>query len=326
MKAVVVGEGDGRPLSWQEVPAPTPGEGEVLLRVAATALNRADLAQRAGNYPPPPGASETLGLEAAGTISEFGAGVEGWEVGDKACALLSGGGYAEKVVVPAPMLMPIPEGWNLEEAAGMPEVFFTAFLNLFLEGDLQTGESVLIHGGASGVGTAAVQLAREAGARVFVTAGTDEKTVRCLELGAELAVNYREEDFAERVEDYTNGEGVDVVLDMVGADYLARNLDLLKLNGRLVFISTLGGKEAQVDIRQLMSKRLTLKGSTLRARPLEEKVRIKEAFMARFWGALGAGRVKPVIDRTFPVGEVEAAHAYMRENKNIGKIILRVAN
>ncbi len=326
MKAVVVGEGSGHPLSWQDVPTPTPSEGEVLLQVAATALNRADLAQRAGHYPPPPGASEILGLEAAGTTEELGAGVTDWKVGDKACALLSGGGYAEKVVVPAAMLMPVPEGWSLEEAAGMPEVFFTAFLNLFLEGSLKEGERVLIHGGASGVGTAAIQLAREAGCRVFTTAGTDEKTARCLELGAELAVNYRQEDFAERIKDDTDGEGVDVILDMVGADYLARNLDLLRLNGRLVFISTLSGKEAPIDIRQMMSKRLTLKGSTLRARPLDEKVRIKEAFVKRFWGALGAGRVKPVIDRAFPVEEVEAAHATMRENKNIGKIILRIAN
>ena len=324
MKAVVVGTGEGYPLNWQDVPTPTPGEGEVLLSVAATALNRADLAQRAGHYPPPPGASDILGLEAAGTIKELGAGVNGWKVGDSACALLTGGGYAEKVVVPAGMLMPIPAGWSVEEAAGMPEVFFTAFLNLFLEGTLQTGESVLIHGGASGVGTAAVQLAREAGCRVFVTAGTDEKTARCLDLGADLAVNYRKEDFAERVKDFTDGGGVDVILDMVGADYLARNLDLLKLNGRLVFIATLSGKEAGIDIRRMMGKRLTLKGSTLRARPLEEKVRLKEAFMERFWGALEARRIKPVIDKTFPVHEVEAAHAHMQENKNIGKIILRM--
>ena len=324
MKAVVVGTGEGYPLNWQDVSTPTPGEGEVLLSVAATALNRADLAQRAGHYPPPPGASPILGLEAAGTIKELGAGVSGWKVGDSACALLTGGGYAEEVVVPAGMLMPIPASWSLEEAAGMPEVFFTAFLNLFLEGDLGEGESVLIHGGASGVGTAAVQLAREAGCRVFVTAGTDEKTARCLDLGADLAVNYRKEDFAERIKDFTDGGGVDVILDMVGADYLARNLDLLKLNGRLVFIATLSGKEAGIDIRRMMGKRLTLKGSTLRARPLEEKVRIKEAFMARFWDALEAARIKPVIDRIFPVSEVEAAHAHMQENKNIGKIILKL--
>ena len=234
MKAIVVQTGpENRPLIWQEVPDPAYGPEEVLVDIYAAGLNRADLMQRAGNYPTPVGASDILGLEMAGRIAAVGAGVTGWQVGERVCALLSGGGYAERVNVPHQMLMPIPNEWSYEKAAAIPEVFLTAFVNLFMEAGLQAGETVLIHGGASGVGTAGIQLARQAGCRVFTTAGTEEKLGRCMELGAELAINYKQEDFAGRIEAHTNGEGVDVVLDMVGAAYLERNLRLLKLRGRL---------------------------------------------------------------------------------------------
>jgi NADPH2:quinone reductase len=294
----------------------------VLVDVYAAGLNRADLAQRAGNYPPPPGASEILGLEVAGQIAEVGAEVTRWQIGERVCALLTGGGYAERVNVPQGLLMPVPEGWSYEQAAAVPEVFLTAYLNLFVEAGLKEGETVLVHGGASGVGTAAIQLAREAGCRVFITAGSDEKTRVCRELGAELAVNYREEDFAGRIREHAGG--VDVVLDMVGKDYLSRNIDLLNLNGRLIFIATLSGSKAEIDIRKVMAKRLMLKGSTLRNRPLAEKVRLLEAFMARFWPLLVEGKVAPVIDTVLPIDEAEQAHERMRENKNTGKIVLSV--
>ena len=324
MKAITVQT--DKSLAWEEVSPPTPGKNDVLVNVRAAGINRADLAQRAGSYPPPAGASEILGLEVSGEIAELGEEVTGWKKGDRVCALLTGGGYAEQVAVSAPLLMPIPEGWSFEEAGGMPEVFFTAFLNLFMEGGLRAGETALIHGGASGVGTAGIQLAKAAGCRVFTTAGTAKKVEVCSQLGADLAVNYREDDFAERIKEVTNEEngGVDVVLDMVGANYLARNIDLLNLNGRLVFIATLSGKEGEIDIRKLMGKRLTLKGSTLRSRPLEEKKEIKEAFMAQFWSKLEAGEIKPVIHEVFAIQDVEQAHKVMRANKNIGKLILRV--
>jgi putative PIG3 family NAD(P)H quinone oxidoreductase len=320
MKAIVVLEEDGRPLRWQEVADPDYGPDEALVEVYAAGLNRADLAQRAGNYPPPIGASEILGLEVAGRIVALGENVGGWSGGDRVAALLAGGGYAERVSVPADMLMPVPEGWSYVEAAAVPEVFLTAFLNLFLEAVLKEGEAVLIHGGASGVGTAAVQLAREAGCRVFATAGTDEKVQVCRALGAEIAVNYRNEDFAEVM----GPDSVDVVLDMVGRDYLARNLEVLKTAGRLVFIATLSGSRAEIDIRTLMAKRLMLKGSTLRARPLHEKVTMLRGFMDRFWPLFLARKIKPVIDSVVPIAEAERAHARMRENKNIGKIVLEV--
>lgn len=310
-----------RSLVWGPVPDPQPGEGEVLVRVRAAGVNRADLAQRAGHYPPPPGASEILGLEAAGEIADLGPGVSGWAVGDRVCALLAGGGYAELVNVPAALLMPIPETWSVEEAAGLPEAFFTAFLNLFLEAGLKEGETVLIHRGASGVGTAAIQLAVAAGCTVFATAGTPEKVAACEALGA-TALNYREEDFAQVLATQTTG--VDVVLDMVGKDYLARNLEVLKTGGRLVVISTLSGNRAELDLRLMMQKRLTLKGSTLRNRPLGEKVALKEAFMARFWRLIKTRSLTSIMDSTFEIAEAESAHERMRQNQNIGKIVLTV--
>jgi putative PIG3 family NAD(P)H quinone oxidoreductase len=325
LKAITVKtKQESRPLVWEEMPDPEYSAGEVLVDIYAAALNRADLMQRAGNYPPPPGASDVLGLEMAGRIAALGSEVTGWQVGDRVCALLPGGGYAEQINVPAGMLMPIPQDWSYEQAAAIPEVFFTGFVNLFIEAGLQDGETVLIHGGASGVGTASIQLAREAGCPVFITAGTDEKTAYCRDLGAELAINYNEEDFAERVLAYTDGQGVDVILDMVAAAYLERNIRLLKQKGRLVFISLLSGTKAEIDLGAVLRRRLRLMGSTLRPRPVAEKVDIKEQFMDRFWPKLVDGTIQPIIDSVYPIEQAEQAHRQMSENKNIGKIILTV--
>ncbi len=326
MKAIVVGEGGA--LAYREVPDPVLRPGEVMVDVHATALNRADLSQRAGHYPPPAGESDILGLEMAGVVSEVPDGVRGVHVGDRVSALLPGGGYAERVAVPAAMLMPVPEGWSCAQAAALPEAAFTAFLNLFLEAGLRAGERVLIHGGASGVGTAAIQQATLAGASVFATAGSDAKVATCRRLGAELAVDYPRRDFAEAVREHTGtaagGGCVDVVLDMVGEPYFERNLELLRVGGRMVFIATLGGSRASFDIRRLMAMRATLKGSTLRSRPLAEKVRIRQAFEDRFGQALAEGRLDPVIDSVVPIAEVAEAHERMRANRNVGKIVLVV--
>lgn len=325
MKAIQVDTTrEDRPLIWQETADPAFGPDEVLVAIHATALNRADLMQRAGNYPPPPGASEIIGLEMAGIIEAVGANVHGWQVGDRVCALLPGGGYAEKVAVPQAMLMPIPTGWDFTTAAGLPEVYLTAFVNLYMEAALQPRETVLVHGGASGVGTAAIQLLKATGNPVLITAGSADKCVTCTQLGADLAINYREEEFVERVHAFTNGQGVDVIMDMVGADYLAKNLGLLKLKGRLVFISTLSGTKTEIDLRHLMGKRLRLIGSVLRSRTLAEKVTIKANFMARFWPLVEAGAIKPVIDAIYPIQQVNEAQAQMAANRNIGKIILQV--
>jgi putative PIG3 family NAD(P)H quinone oxidoreductase len=325
MKAIVVQtEQKDRPMTWQETTGPSYSADEVLVDIYAAALNRADLMQRAGHYPPPPGASAILGLEMAGKIAAAGAEVVGWKAGDRVCALLPGGGYAEQINVPYKMLMPLADQWSYEQGAAIPEVFFTAYLNLFMEAGLKPGETTLIHGGASGVGTAGIQLAHRAGCRVFVTVGTDEKATRCRGLGAELAINYKKEDFAERVRDHTGGQGVDVIMDMVGAAYLERNLQLLKSYGRLVFISTLGGSQAQFNIGDLMRRRLRLIGSVLRPRSVAEKVEIKERFMAQFWPMLLDGRVRPIIDSVYPVEQANEAHQRMAEDKNIGKIVLKI--
>ncbi len=325
MKAIIIQtELENKPLAWTDVPAPAHGPDEVLVDIYAAALNRADLAQRAGNYPPPPGASPILGLEMAGRIAALGANVAGWQVGDRVCALLPGGGYAEQVNVPAAMLMPIPGGWSYEQSAAIPEVFLTAFVNLFGEAGVQQGETILIHAGASGVGTAAIQLLRQAGCHVLATAGSDEKVAYCLRLGAELAINYKKEDFVERIMAHTGGQGVDIILDNVGAAYLAQNIRLLKLRGRLVFIGTMSGSKAELNIGALMGRRLRLIGSVLRSRSLAEKVEIKEKFMAQFWPLLLNGTIEPIIDTVYPVEQVNKAHQRMAENKNIGKIILKV--
>lgn len=328
MRAILI-EDDGG-LRWGETPDPALRNGEVLVEVHATALNRADLSQRAGRYPPPPGESEILGLELSGIVRELGPGADAspFRPGDRVCALVAGGGYAELAAVPASLLMPVPQGWSFAQAAALPEVFLTAFLNLFLEAGLRPGERVLVHGAGSGVGTAAIQLAARAGCTVHATAGRGDKLELARELGATQAIDYTKEDFAAAVRarlEADGAAGVDVVLDMVGGPYLARELPLLATGGRIVFIATLGGAAAELDIRALMSRRARLIGSTLRSRPTEEKARIRDAFVERFWDDLETGRIAPVIDRVLPVERAEEAHEVMRANDNLGKIVLEVA-
>ncbi len=317
MKAIV--ERENR-LDWSEVPDPEPAPGEALLRVRAAGVNRADLAQRAGRYPPPPGASEILGLEAAGEVLEAPPG-SGWRPGDRACALLSGGGYAERVAVPARMLMPIPERLDFVEAASLPEAHLTAFLNLFVEAGVRPGERALVHGGASGVGTAAIQQLREAGVRVATTSSAG-KVARCTELGADPALDRRDPAWPERLEQAWGG--ADVILDMVGAATAAADLALLDVGGRLVWIATLSGAEVALDVRTLMRKRLTLKGSTLRARPLAERITLRDAFLARFQAALAEGRIVPVLHETVGIAEADRAHASLRADATVGKVVLEL--
>lgn len=323
MKAIVVKQRAGTPvLTWQEVAEPEYGPDEVLVEVQATAVNRADLSQALGNYPPPPGVTEILGLEMAGTIREVGENVPVWQEGDRVCALLPGGGYAERATVHHQMLLPLPENWSFAQGAAVPEVWYTAFVNLFLEGSLQPGETVLLHAGASGVGTAAIQLATEVGATAIVTAGSSEKVAACRELGAAVAINYRQQDFLSETLAATAGEGVDLILDPVGGSYLARNLQALRPFGRLVNIGLLGGRDGEMDMGLLLRKRLRLIGSTLRSRPLKEKIEITRQFRERFWPLLVDGRLQPIIDTTFPLPEAQAAHEYVAQNRNVGKVVL----
>jgi putative PIG3 family NAD(P)H quinone oxidoreductase len=325
MKAIVFERpGDESVLHLGEVPAPSMEAGSLRLRVAACAVNRADLMQRQGLYPPPPGASPILGLECAGEVSEVGAGVAGWRVGDRAMALLAGGGYAEEVVVHAGSAMRVPESLDLERAAAVPEVFLTVFLNVFTLGGLEPGGVVLVHGGGSGIGTAAIQLVKEAGARVFVTAGSDAKCARCRELGADLAINYRSEDFAKASLEATGGRGVDVVLDSIGAPYLDANLRSLAIGGRLVLIGLMGGAKAEIALGALLVRRLSVIGSTLRARPVEEKARIVRDFQERFGEALERGRIGPIVDRVLPLEQAAEAHRAMKASEHFGKIVLQV--
>ena len=326
MKAIVVeAETPGRPLRWAEVPDPEIGPREALVEVHATAVNRADLLQRAGGYPPPPGAPETLGLEMAGVVAEAGGGVSRARPGDRVCALLAGGGYAERTAVDERLLIPVPDDWDFARAAAVPEVFLTAYLNLFEEAGLQPGETVLVHGGASGVGTAAIQLARHQGCRVLATAGTGAKRDLCRRLGAELAVDYRN-GFRDAVAEHLGKSegGVDVVLDVAGASHLTDNLECLRLKGRLVLLSLLGGSRAEVDLSLVLRKRLRIVGSLLRARPVEEKAHIIGRFRTRFLGPLVRGDVEPVIDRVLPIEEAGEAHAVLERNENLGKVILQV--
>jgi putative PIG3 family NAD(P)H quinone oxidoreductase len=322
MKAIVIHQAKNKPvLQWQEVEDVRYGADEVLVRIKATAVNRADLSQVAGHYPPPPGVTDILGLEMAGEIVALGAQVQGWQVGERVCALLAGGGYAEQVAVHHQMLLPLPDNWSFAQGAAVPEVWYTAFVNLFREGNLQAGETVLIHAGASGVGTAAIQLAREAGATVFVTAGTAAKLAACRDLGAALAVNYKEEDFLGPVLQ-ANAEGVDLILDPVGGAYLARNLKALRQYGRLISIGLLGGREGPMDMGLLLRKRLRLIGSTLRNRPLSEKIEITRQFTERFWPLFLNGSLQPIIDTTFPIAEAQKAHEYVAADRNTGKVVL----
>jgi putative PIG3 family NAD(P)H quinone oxidoreductase len=316
--------GDESVLYLGEAPEPELGPGDVRLRVSACGVNRADLLQRQGHYPPPPGASEILGLECAGEVIESGAGVSGWRPGDRAMALLAGGGYAEQVVVDAGSLLPVPASLTFDQAAAFPEVYLTVFLTVFQLGRLPVGGTVLVHGGGSGIGTACTQLARRAGAHVVATAGSDAKCRRCLELGADVAVNYREGDFVAAAKQATGGRGVDVVLDSIGAPYLERNLAALDVGGRLVEIGLMGGARAELNLGLLLARRRSVIGSTLRARPVEEKAELVAAFSARFGADLEKGELVPVIDRVLPLAEAGDAHRAMKASEHFGKIVLRV--
>ncbi len=325
MKAsVIVGSGSDAKLELGDAPDPSPGPYEVLIEIAASAVNRADLLQRRGHYPPPPGASPILGLECSGTILEVGEGVEGWEPGARVCALLPGGGYAELATVDAGSLIPVPEHLSLTEAAGVPEVFLTCSLNLFQLGDASKGGWALVHGGGSGIGTAAIQLLRQSGIRTIVTAGSDEKCARCLELGADVAINYRAGDFAPVVDEATGGEGVDVVLDSIGAPYLAQHLACLAMGGRLVLIGLMGGARVEIDLGLVLRKRLTVIGSTLRARPVAEKAGIVSFFLDRFGSALDSNELRPVIHQVLPLAQAQQAHEILEASTHFGKVVLDV--
>ncbi|SOE00211.1 NAD(P)H-quinone oxidoreductase [Blastococcus haudaquaticus] len=326
MRAVTVTEPGGpEVLSWSEVPDPVCGPGEVIVDVAATAVNRADLLQRQGFYPPPKGASEILGLECSGVISEVGAGVEGWTVGDEVCALLSGGGYAERVAVPAGQLLPRPSGVELATAAGLPEVTCTVWSNVFQLAGLQRGETFLVHGGSSGIGTMAIQLAARAGARVLTTAGTAAKLDVCRELGADVGINYRDEDFLDRVREETGGRGVDVVLDNMGGKYLARNVDALAVGGRLVIIGMQGGTKAELNIATLLGKRASVHATALRSRPATGrggKADIVTAVRHDVWPDVERGVVRPIIDRRLPMSRAAEAHRVVEASEHVGKVLL----
>jgi len=304
------------------LPVPKPGPGEILIKVEAAGVNRPDVLQRRGMYNPPPGASPLPGLEVAGTVAAIGPDVEGWSVGDLVCALVAGGGYAGYCVAPAPQCLPIPKGLSAAEAAGLPETLFTVWTNVFERGRLRAGESVLVHGGSSGIGTTAIQLAKARGATVFATAGSAEKCRACEELGADVAIDYRTEDFAAVIRERTGGRGVDVVLDMVGGDYVARNIDSLAVEGRHVSIAFLKGAKVEIDLQKVMARRLTLTGSTLRPRSVAEKGAIAAALKAEVWPLIEAGRIRPVLHATFPLAQAAEAHALMESSAHVGKIVL----
>ncbi len=303
-------------------PVPQPGAGEVLIRVAAAGINRPDVMQRKGIYPPPPGASDIPGLEVAGTVMVLGEGVDGLAVGDRVCALVSSGGYAEYCVAPAPQCLPVPRGLSDVEAASLPETFFTVWSNVFERAHLQPGEVLLVQGGSSGIGVTAIQMARALGSRVLATAGSEEKCAACVALGAERAINYKTEDFVEAVKQRTDGRGVDVILDMVGGDYLPRELSALAEEGRIVLINSMKGVKAEVNLRDLMVKRLTITGSTLRPRPVAYKAAIAHSLRERVWPLIEAGKIKPVVYRTYPLEQAAQAHALMESGEHIGKIVL----
>jgi len=307
-----------------ERPKPVPADGEVLIKVAAAGVNRPDVFQRLGRYPPPPGASDIPGLEVAGTIEQLGPQVRDWRVGDEVCALVAGGGYAEYCAAPAPQCLPAPRGLDLVAAAAIPETFFTVWTNVFARGRLQAAESLLVHGGSSGIGTTAIQLARARGSRVFATAGSAEKCAACERLGAERAINYREADFVAVTRELTGGRGVDVVLDMVGGEYFARNVEALAVEGRLVEIATLQGVKAELNIQTIMQRRLTVTGSTLRARPVADKGAIATALMQQVWPLIESGAVRPLIHATFPLRDAAEAHRVMESGVHIGKLVLVV--
>lgn len=316
-------------LIWQEVSDVTAGEGEVVIDVVAAGVNRADLLQAAGNYPPPPGASPILGLEVSGRIAELGAGVTSWSVGDPVCALLSGGGYAERVVVPAGQVMPVPDGVDLDQAAALPEVACTVWSNLMMTAHLSAGQTVLIHGGASGIGTHAIQVAHALGCRVAVTAGSAGKLTVCRELGADVTINYRDEDFVQRIRDETEGAGADVILDLMGAAYLDRNVDALAPDGRLVVIGFQGGVKAELNLGKLMAKRAGVISTALRSRPVDGpsgKSSVVAQVVANVWPMIADGRVSPIVGAELPIERAAEAHRLLESGDAHGKVLLRVGD
>jgi putative PIG3 family NAD(P)H quinone oxidoreductase len=325
MRAVVCdGAGDVDVMRIGDVPDPVAGEGQVVIDVVGTAVNRADVLQRQGSYPPPPGASDVLGLECSGRISALGDGVSRWQVGDEVTALLSGGGYAEQVAVPAGQVLPVPAGVDLQTAAALPEVACTVWSNVFMLAGLQPGETLLVHGGSSGIGTMAIQLASAMGARVAVTAGSAEKLQRCRELDADILVNYRESDFVEDVRAATGGEGADVVLDNMGAAYLGRNVDVLAVNGRLVVIGLQGGVKGELNLAKLLQKRAAVLATSLRARPAEEKAAIVAAVEEHVWPLVSDGSVRPVVHEVFDLADVREAHRCVEDSAHVGKVLLQI--
>lgn len=325
MKQIIYGA-DGTPASMQvaEGAMPQPAPGELLIEVHFAGINRPDVLQRSGRYPPPPGASPILGLEVAGTVAALGEGVTAWKVSDRVTALVPGGGYAEYCVAPAAQALPIPAGLEMAEAAALPETWFTVWANLVDLGRLKAGERLLVHGGSSGIGLTAIQLARHLGVEVIVTVGSEEKARFCRGFGADHAINYREEDFVEKTKALTGGEGVDVVLDMVGAPYLQKDVALLRRDGRLLLIAFLEGSKAEFDFMPVMLKRLSITGSTLRPRTLAEKAAIRDALLKHIWPQLAAGRLRPHLHATFPLSQAGDAHRLMESSRHIGKIVLEV--
>ena len=325
MKYVSYGkEGTPESMRLEELATPHPGAGEILIEVHAAGVNRPDVTQRSGKYPPPPGASPILGLEVAGRVAALGEGVSQWKVGDMATALVPGGGYAEYCVTPAAHALPVPQGLSLAEAAGLPETWFTVWANLMDIGRLKAGERLLVHGGSSGIGLTAIQLARHVGASVIVTVGSEEKAEFCKAFGADFAINYKDGDFAEKVRAATGGEGVDVVLDMIGGPYMQKNVSLLRRDGRLVLIAFLGGSKCEFDFLPVMAKRLTIAGSTMRPRSVAEKAAIRDALARNIWPALASGLLKTHVCATFPLAQAGEAHRLMESSRHIGKIVLQV--
>jgi len=309
-------------LKLDSIPIPEPAPGEVLIKVAAAGVNRPDIMQRQGLYPPPPGASNILGLEISGTVVGIGKNVTKPAIGSQVCALVVCGGYAEYCLASAPLCLPIPESICLEDAAGIPETFFTVWNNIFDRGDLKSGDTILIHGGSSGIGTSAIQLCKAFGAIVYTTAGTSEKCKFCEELGADVAVNYNKQDFSERVKKLTDGKGVDLILDIVGAPYFTKNISLLSFEGRLLQIALMHGSKTEIDLRPLLFKRLTLSGSTLRNRSIKMKSKIAKDLLKNVWSLLDSGKVRPIIHETFKLENAKQAHMLMESSRHIGKILL----
>ena len=323
MRAVEITEPGGpEVLRVGERTVPEPGEEEVLIKVAAAGINRPDVMQRTGMYPPPPGASDIPGLEIAGTVAALGPDAGGVQEGDLVCALVTGGGYAEYCTAPASLCLPVPEGLSAAQAAAIPETFFTVWTNVFDRGRLASGESLLVHGGSSGIGTTAIQLGKAFGATVYVTAGSDEKCQACTDLGADAAINYRSEDFVAQILELTNERGVDIILDMIGGDYLPRNLKSLAVEGRIVQIALQGGPKVEMNLLPIMLKRLTLTGSTLRPRTVAQKAMIAHSLREKIWPLLESDKVRPIIHATFPLAQASDAHRMMESSRHIGKIVL----